>query len=940
MENILSQIVVGQKATKKALTEQTKVLNEILKVEKARAGMDKRKLNEEKRAARDAKKKASDREGPKSFMKNLKKDMDRDKGGIFGGLFGKGLMGKLAGFLKSVAVVGAIVGVIGAAVYKYVTSKEFRDAINNAFASMWTFAKDRLLVPAWEWIKKKGPEFGSWLQTNVLSPAWEWIKKKTPEITQWLQKSIVDPLLQYMMKGLKGMFGNEQTNKPGEIIENTYNDNLTEFLTGRKRTSGEKQLTTKSRQLLEKIDLPVSEGGYRRGSREHENAMRDYEMAMELREMFIQLGNMRAQRDRALTESKKTDEELPLVFQKDQYRQRMARRAAENEQNIEALLNKLNLKRGQMDHLGLKGFGKGGDIYEHRQRGGHINVPGSGSGDKVPMMLPSGSFVMNRNAAAMLQAGGMVPTLLEPGEKVFGPGQWGPMEQMMNSTFGRFQTGGEASVTGTERKGAPDAPSNAIHEYLTKLNDQNIKKVGSRPGRCVEGTLNTMQASGVPNPKATGQDVGNNPRGMIVQTINDFKWKSMGFGSGMTLNSPYGNSSVNVMNRDQWLQQVAAGNIPSGALIFQTKHSNWNGTSSGSSGYDAAIAQQGGRSLWNGQHIGSSEVYNGLQKIIALTPDGKDAGGKAGGINSGLFGSTTGGPMGMLGQVASGVSELTKAMVDTFFSVMGMDQEYGEIKKLMGGAFGGVSNLLSGIMGGGLQMPGAGPGGSTPSAPLTGDSLSKAKAMHDYIVSKGYTSAQAKGIVANIQRESSFDLDAVGDSGSSHGLFQWHAGRAQRMKAAVPDYASNWKAQINYALNEHVGPQYKSATAGMTAKDAAYWWMNKWEIPADRARGGPNHMKMNGFVDSYGFQKGGAVNIGSMNSQPNSNMISKSQEMFAEKIADAVTPVVIPMGGGGGGGGIVQGDGGHDMDMPALTSGDNSIVSMEYKYRITMGASV
>lgn len=99
-------------------------------------------------------------------------------------------------------------------------------------------------------------------------------------------------------------------------------------------------------------------------------------------------------------------------------------------------------------------------------------------------------------------------------------------------------------------------------------------------------------------------------------------------------------------------------------------------------------------------------------------------------------------------------------------------------------------------------------------------------------------------------------------------------------------------------------------------------------------------MKMNGFVDSYGFQKGGAVNIGSMNSQPNSNMISKSQEMFAEKIADAVTPVVIPMGGGGGGGGIVQGDGGHDMDMPALTSGDNSIVSMEYKYRITMGASV
>lgn len=45
-----------------------------------------------------------------------------------------------------------------------------------------------------------------------------------------------------------------------------------------------------------------------------------------------------------------------------------------------------------------------------RQVGGPITVPGKGSGDKVPMMLPSGSFVLNRNASSFLgfQTGGEV----------------------------------------------------------------------------------------------------------------------------------------------------------------------------------------------------------------------------------------------------------------------------------------------------------------------------------------------------------------------------------------------------------------------------------------------------------------------------------------------------------------------------------------------------
>ena len=43
-----------------------------------------------------------------------------------------------------------------------------------------------------------------------------------------------------------------------------------------------------------------------------------------------------------------------------------------------------------------------------RQQGGPITVPGSGDGDKVPMLLPAGSFVLNREASQRLQTGGVV----------------------------------------------------------------------------------------------------------------------------------------------------------------------------------------------------------------------------------------------------------------------------------------------------------------------------------------------------------------------------------------------------------------------------------------------------------------------------------------------------------------------------------------------------
>ena len=135
-----------------------------------------------------------------------------------------------------------------------------------------------------------------------------------------------------------------------------------------------------------------------------------------------------------------------------------------------------------------------------------------------------------------------------------------------------------------------------------------------------------MRASGVPDPDATGLDRGNNPRGAIVQMIKDFGWKSIG-GSPVTLSNPYGTVSTGVFSGSAYDSMVKAGKVPSGALVFQTRHNSWKGTSPGSSGYDMAIAQKKGTSLWNGNEMGQWVYPGRTKKVIVLTPDGKSGDG-------------------------------------------------------------------------------------------------------------------------------------------------------------------------------------------------------------------------------------------------------------------------------------------------------------------------
>ena len=130
--------------------------------------------------------------------------------------------------------------------------------------------------------------------------------------------------------------------------------------------------------------------------------------------------------------------------------------------------------------------------------------------------------------------------------------------------------------------------------------------------------------------------------------------------------------------------------------------------------------------------------------------------------------------------------------------------------------------------------------GSTPSTSTStsqGSNFSGAgrqQQVYNYLKSKGMSHNHAMGLMANIHRESSFRTDPGKGSAGEIGMFQWNpqVGRAQRFEKAVPDWKTNWKGQIDYALREFTGPKYLRMTFG-SEKEAADWWMNNWEKPGD-----------------------------------------------------------------------------------------------------------
>jgi hypothetical protein len=116
--------------------------------------------------------------------------------------------------------------------------------------------------------------------------------------------------------------------------------------------------------------------------------------------------------------------------------------------------------------------------------------------------------------------------------------------------------------------------------------------------------------------------------------------------------------------------------------------------------------------------------------------------------------------------------------------------------------------------------------------------LAATKSAFEFFTGKGYSTAAAAGIVGHLPIESGMNPAAVGDSGTSIGLAQWHKERADALKdyaASVGKPASDFQTQLDFIDRELHQPQFAPTLAKLqgarTPEEAAHAFMD-YERPA------------------------------------------------------------------------------------------------------------
>jgi len=107
-----------------------------------------------------------------------------------------------------------------------------------------------------------------------------------------------------------------------------------------------------------------------------------------------------------------------------------------------------------------------------------------------------------------------------------------------------------------------------------------------------------------------------------------------------------------------------------------------------------------------------------------------------------------------------------------------------------------------------------------------------------FFMAKGLTREQAAGIAGNLQHESGFRTTAIGDSGTSFGIAQWHAGRGDNMKAwtaAHGYHPESFRGQLEFLWHELNTSESRALThlrSTTSAYDAGMSFCRMFERPA------------------------------------------------------------------------------------------------------------
>lgn len=130
-----------------------------------------------------------------------------------------------------------------------------------------------------------------------------------------------------------------------------------------------------------------------------------------------------------------------------------------------------------------------------------------------------------------------------------------------------------------------------------------------------------------------------------------------------------------------------------------------------------------------------------------------------------------------------------------------------------------------------------------------------AGAVIDFFRSKGWSEEQAKGIAANLEQESGFRANAVGDGGKAYGLAQWHPDRQADFAAYYGKdiRKSTAQEQLDFIDYELTRGKWKSAgnrlKLSSNARESAGIVSKYYEIPKDEAG---EISRRGDIADSYG----------------------------------------------------------------------------------------
>ena len=111
----------------------------------------------------------------------------------------------------------------------------------------------------------------------------------------------------------------------------------------------------------------------------------------------------------------------------------------------------------------------------------------------------------------------------------------------------------------------------------------------------------------------------NNSRGAMVQMIKAGRWTSKNLPGSRwtTIRSPYGTVGAYVIGADAYERMAYDRQIPSGAIIFQTRH-GWT-VSSSASGNDMGIVRDRGRYTFN-YKLMNPIIYSDAKEVVILVP--------------------------------------------------------------------------------------------------------------------------------------------------------------------------------------------------------------------------------------------------------------------------------------------------------------------------------